>query len=227
MRNSKKIMGAAVCGALFLLLILLVKLVDVAEIGPEGTAVGLSHLNEAVHKMTGVHMAWYKITEAFGILAILTAAFFAFLGLLQLIKRKSLLKVDRQILTLGGLYAVVIVLYVIFEKIIVNYRPVIMPGDEHVEASFPSSHTMLICVVMGSAVIMFDLYVQNTKIRSALKIACIVILIATVLGRLISGIHWFTDILGGLLISAALLLLFTEILDRMKPKKKSRKRARR
>ena len=168
---------------LTVILIALVRLVDAAPIGAQGTSIGLSHLNQFVFDLFGVNMLWYNITDWLGVAAVLTGFVFAVTGLVQLIKRRSLLKVDREILSLGGLYIVVIGLYLFFENVIINYRPIIMPDNTSPEASFPSSHTML--VIIG----------------------------VTVVGRLIAGVHWFTDILGGILISVTLLSLYEEVIS--------------
>ena len=156
-------------------------------------------------------MLWYEITDWLGVAAVITAFGFAMAGFVQLIKRRSLLKVDRSILALGGLYIIVIGLYVLFEIAVVNYRPIIMPDSTHPEASFPSSHTMLVYVIMGSAVMLFGRYIRGKVLCRGLQILCAIIIGITVIGRLISGVHWFTDIVGGILISAALLALFSEV----------------
>ena len=213
--------AAAACGILFLLLIILVRTADVSAAGPAGTSVGLSRLNAAVHGATGVHFGLYTFTEILGLLAIAVAAVFALFGLAQLIRRKSLFKVDRDILLLGGLYLAVVLFYMIFEVIVINVRPVVMPGDTAPEASFPSSHTMLVCTVMGSAIMLLRrkkegrfLYLPAlpASVRRALPAACAAVAAVTVTGRLVSGAHWFTDILGGLLLSGALLALFAGML---------------
>ena len=211
MKNKTKYLMAGIFGILAVVWIALVRCADVAAIGPTGTSVGLSRLNQAVHDLTGVNMLWYTITDWLGIVAILAVAAMALLGFIQLVKRKSLLKVDREILALGGLYVVIFVLYVFFEKVIVNYRPIIMPGCTAPEASFPSSHTMLTCVVLGGIRMVLDKYVKHKGLCTALKALCWLIILVTVVGRLISGVHWFTDIVGGLLISTALLALFAAV----------------
>jgi len=209
-RNGKLILSAS-CFIGTVILIILLRLVDVAPIGPDGTDIGLSHINQFFFNLSGVNLLWYNITDWLGIIAILTAFLFAAAGLIQLIKRKSFLKVDREILSLGGLYLIVIGLYVLFEKAIVNYRPIIMPGCTQPEASFPSSHTMLVCVIMGSTVMLIGKYIKNRPLCVLLKTFCILTIGITVIGRLISGVHWFTDILGGILISVSLLSLFSAI----------------
>ncbi len=219
MKTKTKFHLSAISALLTAVLIVLVRSVDAAPIGPAGTSIGLSHLNQAVSNATGVHMLWYDITDIFGIAAIFIVALFAALGAVQLFRRKSLLKVDREILLLGGLYFVIFGLYALFEVVIVNYRPIIMPDNTVPEASFPSSHTMLICVVMGSTMMMLGRYIgkyiKGKNLRTVLQAICAAVLAVTVIGRLICGVHWFTDIMGGILISAALLALFSGLLDQI------------
>jgi len=212
-KKKRKILIAAFSGLLAVVLILLIRFVDVAPIGSGGTSIGLSHLNRFIFELFGVNLIWYTITDWLGVVAILTAFLFALAGFIQMIKRKSPLKVDREILALGGLYIIVIGLYVLFELVIVNYRPIIMPDGLHPEASFPSSHTMLVCVIMGSDMMLLKRYIPNKILRRTLWTIAAAMIGITVIGRLISGVHWFTDILGGLLISTVLLSLFSLMIE--------------
>ena len=211
---KKKFITSAVCFGLFLLLILLVKVVDVAPVArAEGTEIGLSKLNFAIHDMFGEHLGWYKLTNILGYLAILIALGFAAIGGLQLIYRRSILKVDKEILLLGCLYVVTILFYVFFEKVIVNYRPILMPDGTGPEASFPSSHTVLSCVILGSGLGLVKKYAKKNKtVQLVLTVVFAVLLALIVAGRLLSGVHWFTDIIGGLLLSAALLNAYEGLL---------------
>ena len=208
MKANRYFITAGVTALLTALLILLVRFVDVSPIGPEGTTVGLSHLNRAVFELFGVNLIWYHITDWLGLVAILVAFVFAVVGAIELVKRKSFIRVDRKILLLGGLYLVVIGLYLLFEHAIVNYRPIIMPDGTRPEASFPSSHTMIVCVIMGSAMMLIGKYRKGKKFFVIANTFCTALIGITVIGRLIAGVHWFTDILGGLLISASLLSLY-------------------
>lgn len=219
MKTKCKFIWAAVFGTLFFALLALVKFADVAAIGPEGTKIGLSALNRSIHNKIGLHMSFFTVTEWLGYLAIGVALVFAIIGFCQMIKRKSLLKVDGEIITLGALYIFLAAIYVFFEKVIINYRPVIMPEDLHVEASFPSSHTMLSFVIFGAAAIVIDKYVKSEKLSRALKCLFCLLIAATVILRFLSGVHWFTDIVAGALISLCLLYLFSGALDIMKAKK--------
>ena len=209
MKNKGRLLISGISGALFALLIALLHFVDVKSVGAKSTSVGLSHLNRFVFELTGVNMVWYNITDWLGLAAIFAAFLFAATGLVQVIKRRSILKVDKEILALGGLYILVIGIYVLFENVIVNYRPIIMPGCSNPEASFPSSHTMLVCVIMGSTIIIIGKYIKKKTLCRVIRGMCAAVIAVTVVGRLISGVHWFTDILGGLLISTFLLALYS------------------
>ena len=214
MTNPKKknLLIAGCCAAVFLLILLLVSAVDVAAIGPEGTSVGLSHLNGAFHDLTGFREGLYSLTEKLGYLTLLLAAAFACLGVYQLAQRRSLRRVDRELWVLAGLYAAVLVLYVLFERVVINYRPVLMPDGQGPEASFPSSHTMLAVTIWGSAFLLLDCYGMQKPLRIGGQIACCVLGAAIVLGRLLCGVHWLTDILAGLSLGAALLFVFRALL---------------
>ena len=200
---------------------LLVCFVDKAVIGPANTSGGFSHLNAFFRDLIGTNMSLYTITNILGYLAILVCCGFGFIGLMQLISGKSLKKVDRNVIALGILYVIVIGLYVLFEKAEINYRPIIMPGETAPEASFPSSHTMLALVVFCSAPPVLRRYLKDASVRKIVSIVFYALAIITVVGRLFSGVHWFTDIIAGVLISATLLSGFNIVLKAIKPKKKT------
>ena len=192
---------------------ILVKVVDVKQVGVNGTSIGFATLNQFVFKTTGVNMIWYHITDWLGLVPIFMAMVYSLLGLIQLIKRKSLFKVDKEIIILGLFYVVVISIYIFFEKVIVNYRPILMNG--FLEASYPSSHTLMTICLCGSSIIV-NKKLFNNKITKLMNILSLVIILITVIGRLISGVHWFTDIIGGMFISIALLMTLYSLVDVIK-----------
>ena len=210
---KKSYIISAVCAALFLLMIILIKTVDVADIGPEGTKIGLSSINKAFHELTGLNDSWDKIADYTMLLAFGAGLAFAVLGLVQLIQRKSLLKVDREILLLGGLYVVLGIFYVIFEKVVINYRPEILSDETKPEASFPSSHVMMACVVAGSVIIILGRYIKKAEQRVAARIILSVVMLISVAARLVSGVHWLTDIIAGVLLSCALVFLYKGLIE--------------
>ena len=193
--------------AAFVLWTVLVRLVDIAPIGTNG--VGFATLNGAVHDLVGVHMGLYTATDWLGLVPILVALAFAALGLAQMIKRRSLLKVDRSILVLGGFYAVVVAAFLFFEVCVINYRPVLIEG--RMEASYPSSTTLLVTCVIPTAMLQLRDRIKNTTLRQ-IALWCLGAFAAfMVVGRLISGVHWITDIIGGALLSAGLVTLYAAV----------------
>ena len=222
---NKKTFFGVIFAVLSVIFTVVVKKVNVAAIGPAGTSVGLARINGAVFDKLGTSMTWYKLTWALGMLALLIAALFIVRGVVQFIMRKSLRKMDCEMLGLAGLYVVMFALYVIFEKVVINYRPVVMPGETAPEASFPSSHTMLTIVILGSTILLLNRYMKKAGLRRLLQIVCALVIIVTVVGRLLSGVHWFTDIIGGVLISITLLALYAGAVESMKSKRAAARRA--
>ncbi len=208
----KKYLKAIFWGLCFIIFTILVKVIDVEPAGAQGSLIGFASLNLSVNQLLGTNHFCYLITQLFGLLAIFLAAVFAVMGFVQLIKRKSLLKVDHEILMVGIVYAIVIILYVLFEKLAINYRPVVL--EDGLEASYPSTHTMLILTILGTVLPLAGRYISNPKIALLAKLLCIVIMWLTVVCRLLSGVHWFTDIIGGVLISLCLISLFKSLLRR-------------
>ena len=188
-----------------------ISFVDVRAIGPQGSSVGFAGINGFVHNLTGVHWGLYNITDWLGLVPIFVCMGFGILGLVQWIKRKSICKVDHDILILGGFYIITIAAYLLFESVVINYRPELING--YLEASYPSSTTLLVMCVMPTAVMQFNSRIKNKVLRNIVVVTIIVFIAFMVIGRLISGVHWFTDIVGGALLSAGLVLMYRAIVD--------------
>ena len=210
MKRIRKSLIASLCLlTVFVLWTLAICFVDVRMIGPEDTLVGFATVNAFVHNQTGIHWELYSITDWLGLVPIFVCMGFGALGLSQWIKRKSICKVDFDILVLGGFYIVTIAAFLFFESAVINYRPVLIDGI--LEASYPSSTTMLTLCVMPTAIIQFHRRIKNIIIRNSVVAATIGFTAFMVIGRLISGVHWFTDIVGGVLLSAGLVMLYYSV----------------
>ena len=197
--------GAGLIGA-FALWTVLIRWVDVQAVGQNGTKIGFADFNVWFHQLTGVHMTLYTITDWLGLVPIFICLCFGVLGLVQLIKRRSLLRVDPDILLLGIYYVLVIACYLIFEMIPINYRPVLIEG--RLEASYPSSTTLLVLSVMPTLWFQANRRVSNAMIRKAVAVFVVTFSVFMVIGRLVSGVHWATDIIGSVLLSAGLYMLY-------------------
>lgn len=195
----------------FLLWTAALQRMDVQAIGPKESAVGLATLNQFIHQLTGVHMSLYLVTDWLGLVPLGVAVGFALLGLGQWIARKNLFKVDYSILMLGGFYIVVMAAYALFEVVVINYRPVLIDG--YLEASYPSSTTMLVLCVMPTAIMQFHERITHNTFRRCITWSIEAFMIFMVIGRLISGVHWFTDIIGGSLLSAGLVMMYCAVIS--------------
>ena len=211
-KEKKKSFYISICILVaFLLWTAVVRFVDLEAIGPRGSTVGLATVNRYIHNFTDVNMTLYTITDWLGILPILFVIGFGILGLVQWIKRGNILKVDYDILTLGGFYIVVIAVYLFFEMVVVNYRPVLING--YLEASYPSSTTMLVMCVMPTAIMQFNTRIKNNVLKRFVASMMIAFIVFMVIGRLVSGVHWFTDIIGGALLSTGLVRMYRAIIS--------------
>ncbi len=191
---------------LFVLWTVLIQCVDVQPVGPEDSKVGFASWNVWVHDLTGVNMLLYTATDWLGLVPILICGCFGILGLRQWIGRKKLLRVDGDILILGAYYLLVIAGYLLFEMIPINYRPVLIDG--FLKASYPSSTTLLVLSVMPTLVFQTNRRCENRRIRQLAALLSTLFSLFMVIGRFVSGVHWATDIIGSVLLSAGLFLLY-------------------
>lgn len=196
--------------AAFALWTALAGVVDVRPIGPSGTSVGFAGLNRWVHRHTGVSLSLYVLTDWLGLIPMAFAAGFAILGLLQWMRRGHILKVDPGILALGVFYILVLAAYLFFEAQAVNFRPVLIEG--RLEVSYPSSTTLLVLCVMPTAAMQLRTRIPNRRLSRCICAAILLFTAFMVAGRLLSGVHWFTDILGGILLSAGLVCLYASVI---------------
>ena len=206
MKNKKDLWISITLFMCFILWTLLISFVDVRPIGPRDSAVGFATINGMFHNLTGVHMTLYHITDWLGLVPVAFGFGFAIVGLIQWIKRKHILKVDYSILTLGVYYIVVLAAYLFFEEFVVNYRPVLING--YLEASYPSSTTLLVLCVMPTALMQLNTHIKNQNLLLCAAWAIRSFVAFIVIGRLLSGVHWLTDVVGGILLSIGLVMLY-------------------
>lgn len=211
MKKQNKILYTAIIFlSLFIVWTVLLKFVDLKPIGPDNSTVGLATINGYFHSLAGVNMTLYAITDRLGLIPIFICLIFGVIGLFEWIKRKSFLKVDFEILALGGFYILVIMLFLLFEKVVINYRPVLINGV--LEASYPSSTTLLTMCVMPTAIIEFNRLIKNKSLSNFITVAIALFTAFMVIARLISGVHWLSDIIGGALLSIGLVTLYYSLL---------------
>lgn len=207
MRKTKRIVSAGILLlTAFAVWTFLIQTVDVQQIGPRQSAVGFATVNGWFHRLTNVHWMLYTLTDWLGLVSIVVCLLFAYVGLAQLVQRRSLLKVDLDILLLGVYYVLVIFAYLLFEMVPLNYRPVLIEGI--LEASYPSFTTLLVLSVMPTLHFQAERRLKNSALRRCIRVLTVLFSVFMVVGRLLSGVHWLTDIVGAILLSGGLFLLY-------------------
>lgn len=208
MRNKKNIIVSIILFITSIVYTVLVKYVDVKQIGPNNSSVGFSGINKWFSNLIGSNMTIYKISELLGYIVMLLVVIYGCIGLYQLVKRKNITKVDKEIIKLGLFYVLMLIVYVLFEKIEINYRPILIDGE--LEASYPSSHTILALCICFSSLITSKKYFNKNYIK-IINLVTIVLTSLVLFLRIISGVHWISDIIGGIIISFLLISIYQTI----------------
>ena len=208
-KERKILISGVILLTVFSLWTFLIQIIDVKPAGVNGTEIGFATINTRFHSLTGANMLLYTITDWLGLVPIFVCMLFGGVGFIQLVKRKSLFKVDSDIIFLGIYYVIVIGGYLIFEMIPINYRPILINGFP--EASYPSSTTLLVLSVMPTLVFQCNRRLRSISVKRIISIIVIVFSLFMVVGRLASGVHWITDIIGSVLLSAGLFYIYKGI----------------
>lgn len=206
-KNKINFLLAAIFFIAFIILTALVLLVDVQPIGPLGSEIGLASINSSL--LLPYNPVWDAVSDVASAFALLVAGVFAFFGLWQWLGRKSLKKVDPDLFALAGFYFVLALVYVLFEIVVVNYRPILMDGV--LEASYPSSHTVLVYGILLTAIMQFKKRIQRKPWCILLTVLCSLMMVLVAVGRIFAGVHWCTDVLSGILLSGALAFCYSGI----------------
>ena len=208
-KAGKQLLSGIIFIIAFVIWTILIQTIDVQPVGVNGTDIGFAAVNTRFFTLTGVNMTLYSITDWAGIVPLLVCMLFGIVGLAQIIKRKSLFKVDFDIIILGIYYVIVILCYLIFEMIPINYRPVLINGIA--EASYPSSTTLLVMGVMPTLIFQVNRRFKENKVKKIINVITVLFSAFMVMGRLVSGVHWFTDIIGSILLSTGLFLIYKAV----------------
>ena len=206
MKKNQNVLAGILLLVGFAVWTFLIQEVDVQPIGPNESTVGFAALNGWFHQLTGVHWMLYTLTDWLGLVPICVCLIFAGVGFVQLVHRKSLLKVDLDIILLGVYYVLVIFGYLLFEMVPINCRPVLIEG--FLEASYPSSTTLLVLSVMPTLYFQAQRRLTSNALRQTILIFSVLFSAFMVIGRLVSGVHWLTDIMGAVLLSSGIFLIY-------------------
>lgn len=200
---KKRWIVMTILGLLAIAFTVALKFVDVRPVGPVMSEVGFGTTNSTIFTSITPEKNWLTVSNIMIAAIIVAGVLFASLGFVQLIKRKSFKKVDWQIKMLGLTYILMLGVYVFFEKICVfNYRPVLIDGN--LEPSFPSSHTLFATTIALTVMMILPSYIKSKAICLVLDVILAAMVFITANGRIAGGVHWTSDVIGGLLYGAFL-----------------------
>lgn len=209
---KKKIIDISLLVSFFLFIILtvLVLVVDVKVNDVTGTDIGLSTFNEFFNDLPKNNI-WDQISDIVMYISLASILVFVGIGIYQWIKRRSLKKVDFEIMFLGVFIVLMVGFWLVFDKLVViNYRPMKINGE--IESSYPSTHVMVVTFLLFASCYFINKK-WNTKLVNVLSYTVAsIIVIATSIFRVAAGMHWVTDVLGGILLGIVLYLGFLSVI---------------
>lgn len=201
--NKYTIIGGVL---LFLFILLLILLMTVDRANNIYKQIGLFSFNK-LFLVDYSNEAWDEFSDVILYISLLFILGLAIYGFYQLSKKRSLFKVDKDIIFIGCGLAILAFVWLVFDKLIdVNYRPIAISGTA--QTSFPSTHTMIAAFVLLAATRAI-LKRNGNEIKYQLLAysgSSILILLCS-LGRILSKMHWATDVLGGLFIGVGLFFI--------------------
>lgn len=157
-------------------------------------------------------MQWEKITDIILITAIAILGVFAILSLTEWVKRKSLKKVDKELLAMLPSLALMAITYFIFDKLfILNTRP-----NGSGEPSFPSTHTMVTATIFLMTMFALPKYIKNKSLRIILDVVMAILIVLVSIGRVAANMHWVSDVVGGLIFSVLFAGVYVVIIKHKK-----------
>lgn len=221
MKMKKRIIKDLILGITLIMMFgvftLLVMKYDIKNIGVNKTTIGFATLNSWFNKTTGIRLMFYSITDWLELLPLIVCVCFGLIGLKQLLSRKKIFLVDHDILLLGIYYIIVILLYLLFDKMCINYRPILIEGK--LEVSYPSSTVLLVLCVMLTLTFQINRRVKNDKTKIYLETLNNIYIIFMLFGRIVSGVHWITDIIGSIILALGLFKLYISFVNMLDNKK--------
>lgn len=183
----------------------LIKTVDVRAVGADGVVVGLAGLNDWWWGLCGTKAVAKLLSDLVGYLVLVLLVGLAVWQVVVAIRGRSL-RLARHWWVLDGVIVALLVCYLVFELVVVNGRPLLVDGA--LKASYPSTHTLLFAVVLPLVAATVWREINNRPLRFTVAAVCGVLLVAGVILRAIAGVHWLSDIIGGLFLAATLVFTY-------------------
>ncbi len=201
---------SGISALIFVIFTLIVSFVDVQPTGLADSKIGLGSINLHLRDIFGQSKTWDLVTIVLG--AISFAVIFALIlvAVWQGYKRKSIKKIDKNLILLGLIYCLLLFLYIFFELVVINKRPILSDGE--LKASYPSSHTLLICTSLFTALVELPYLVKKKWIVWTCNGIGISMVVVGIVGRMLCGAHWFTDIIAGIILSFTLVFLYIALI---------------
>lgn len=191
---------AVCCTILFLVLTVSLLLVDVQSAGAQ--TVGWASLNFWWHDLISVQHGWHIVSNIVATVTLLALCAMVVWQFIIMLRGKSFRAFLKQWLAFDITVILLVLCYVLFQIVVVNYRPIMIDGMA--EVSYPSSHILLFATLLPLIVCECWHNVPSKVWRRVIAVSALVLMVVGIVARALCGYHWLTDSVGALLLSAAL-----------------------
>ena len=180
----------------FVVFTLTLKLVDMQS--DSSQFIGWASINIWWRDLIGVHFSWHIISHFIALISLLVLTGILIWQVITVFHRRKLSALTRNWWVFDITLLALGLSYLLFQIVAINYRPIQVDGA--IEISYPSSHSLLITTTWLLIIFRLRREIQSQTWRRILIIVGWTLMLTGVIARLLCGYHWFTDIVGGVLL---------------------------
>lgn len=199
-QGKKWFLAALILTAVFVVLTITVKYVDQKNIGSQ--VIGWATINLWWRDIIGVRNFWQIASHIFAAITLIILVMFLVWQAIALLRRKSFRTMPRHWWFFDLTLIALALCYIVFQIMVINFRPLLIDGVA--ELSYPSSHVLLLATLWPVFILTLSREVKSRPWLRVASVIGIIVMTVGIIARLLSGYHWFTDIIGGIMLGAVL-----------------------
>lgn len=155
-----------------------------------------------------VSLQFFNLITNFGSIKFITSLSILIAGILLIKNRKRLAKFFLGVLFFGAGSAY------LFKELVRRLRPEMLLGFVESGFSYPSAHALLGTVFYGFLAYYLAKRQTEKSKKFLIYVGATIIITLVALSRVVIGVHWGTDVIGGLLLGLSLLFAFIGFYER-------------
>ena len=191
---------AVACTVIFILFTIMVTALDGQTV--DGHRLGLATMNGWWRDLVGVNAAWRVVSDVVAVGTVFGAVGLLIVQIVAVVRGRGLRPVVRDWWGVDLVLISLGICYGLFQIVVINYRPLLMHGVA--EASYPSSHVLLFATVWPLLILTLWRMTKRRWVRVTVMVVGMMVMLAGIVARALSGYHWLSDLVGGVLLGVTL-----------------------